>query len=310
MRRASVYLRRPAKVRSADRSSLSRSRSRCCLFRGAVPALAFRSRAENEGPAPSPRRREHDRVRNGNLVIDLEAVGRELEPLDDVARGALRGTEIAVAVVVDAIGLDHRDDFRAALAAVLVSRREHQPVFEQAFALFWRNPQLLERMLANHSQIASAGELTDFGRQLLRVANTAPSWDADFFARQLALDFAEVGRGYLAQTRWRASGRPFYIDKRPGNYLVAGLIHAALPEAKILHLVRDPMDVAFSIWRARFGSTYAWSYDFRALATHYGQYRRLMDTWQAAYPGVILDVAYGDDEWTLYVTVGTGWVRP
>jgi len=49
---------------------------------------------------------------------------------------------------VDAIGLDNRDDFRAALAAVLVSRREHQPVFEQAFALFWRHPRLLERMLA------------------------------------------------------------------------------------------------------------------------------------------------------------------
>ena len=49
---------------------------------------------------------------------------------------------------VDAIGLGNRDDFRAALAAVLVSRREHQPVFEQAFALFWRNPRLLERMLA------------------------------------------------------------------------------------------------------------------------------------------------------------------
>ena len=153
---------------------------------------------------------------------------------------------------------------------------------------------LLERMLANHSQVASAGELTDFGRQLLRVANTAPGWDADFFARQLALDFGEVGRGYLAQTRWRAGEKPFYIDKRPGNYLVAGLIHAALPQAKILHLVRDPVDVAFSMWRARFGSTYAWSYDFRALATHYGQYRRLMDTWQAAYPGAILDVAYSD----------------
>jgi tetratricopeptide (TPR) repeat protein len=153
---------------------------------------------------------------------------------------------------------------------------------------------LLERMLANHSQVASAGELADFGRQLLRVANTAPGWDADFFARQLALDFAEVGRGYLAQTRWRAGGRAFYVDKRPGNYLVAGLIHAALPEAKILHLVRDPMDVAFSLWRARFGNTYAWSYDFKALATHYGQYRRLLDTWHAAYPGAILDVAYGD----------------
>ncbi len=49
---------------------------------------------------------------------------------------------------VEAIGLDNRIDFREALAAVLVSRREHQPIFEQAFELFWRNPRLLERMLA------------------------------------------------------------------------------------------------------------------------------------------------------------------
>jgi tetratricopeptide (TPR) repeat protein len=153
---------------------------------------------------------------------------------------------------------------------------------------------VLERMLANHSQVASAGELTDFGRQLLCAANSAAGWDADFFTRQLGLDFAEVGRGYLAQTRWRAGDKPFYIDKRPGNYLVAGLIHAALPEAKILHLVRDPMDAAFSIWRARFGSTYAWSYDFHALATHYAQYRRLMNIWHAAYPGAILDVPYAE----------------
>ncbi|MEP7274970.1 MAG: VWA domain-containing protein [Betaproteobacteria bacterium] len=49
---------------------------------------------------------------------------------------------------VEAVGLDHRSDFRAALAAVLVSRREQLPLFEQAFDLFWRNPKLLEKMLA------------------------------------------------------------------------------------------------------------------------------------------------------------------
>lgn len=49
---------------------------------------------------------------------------------------------------VGAVGLDNRTDFREALAAVLVSRREHLPIFEQAFDLFWRNPRLLERMLA------------------------------------------------------------------------------------------------------------------------------------------------------------------
>ena len=49
---------------------------------------------------------------------------------------------------VGAVGLDNRADFREALATVLVSRREHLPIFEQAFDLFWRNPRLLEKLLA------------------------------------------------------------------------------------------------------------------------------------------------------------------
>ena len=49
---------------------------------------------------------------------------------------------------VQAVGVDNRTDFRAALESVLVSRREHLPLFDQAFDLFWRDPQLLEKMLA------------------------------------------------------------------------------------------------------------------------------------------------------------------
>lgn len=49
---------------------------------------------------------------------------------------------------VEAVGVERRTDFREALAAVLVSRREHLPIFEQAFDLFWRNPRLLEKMIA------------------------------------------------------------------------------------------------------------------------------------------------------------------
>ena len=49
---------------------------------------------------------------------------------------------------VEAVGLDNRNDFREALAAVLVSRHEHLALFEQAFDLFWRNPKLLEKMVA------------------------------------------------------------------------------------------------------------------------------------------------------------------
>jgi uncharacterized protein with von Willebrand factor type A (vWA) domain len=49
---------------------------------------------------------------------------------------------------VEAVGVANRTDFREALAAVLVSKHEHLAIFEQAFELFWRNPRLLERLLA------------------------------------------------------------------------------------------------------------------------------------------------------------------
>ena len=49
---------------------------------------------------------------------------------------------------VEAVGVDNRTDFREALAAALVSRREHLVLFEQALEFFWRNPKLLERVIA------------------------------------------------------------------------------------------------------------------------------------------------------------------
>jgi uncharacterized protein with von Willebrand factor type A (vWA) domain len=48
---------------------------------------------------------------------------------------------------VQAVGVEHREDFRAALESVLIERHEQKALFEQAFELFWRNPRLLERMM-------------------------------------------------------------------------------------------------------------------------------------------------------------------
>jgi uncharacterized protein len=54
---------------------------------------------------------------------------------------------IAALDAVDAVGIENREDFRAALQSVLIERHEQQALFEQAFELFWRNPRMLERML-------------------------------------------------------------------------------------------------------------------------------------------------------------------
>lgn len=153
---------------------------------------------------------------------------------------------------------------------------------------------LLDRLLGAHPDVLSAGELHDFGQQLRWVADhpgrLAP--DETMLMRLPTLDFQELGRRYLTQTRWRANGRPYFTDKRPGNWVVAGLIAKALPEACILNMVRDPIDVCFSNFRAFFSHAYPWSYELRTLASQYRQYAKGMRHWHAVLPGRILDVPY------------------
>ncbi|MGH8212248.1 MAG: tetratricopeptide repeat-containing sulfotransferase family protein, partial [Rhodanobacteraceae bacterium] len=145
---------------------------------------------------------------------------------------------------------------------------------------------LLERILSNHSQVTTAGELADFPKQLRRAANVYGHFivDDEVMERAAALDYEEIGKRYLAQSQWRAAGWSFYVDKLPSNFMLAGMIHKALPNARILHMRRDPMDVCFSNWKALFGDSYAYSYQLDALADHYLRYDRLMRHWHGVMP--------------------------
>ena len=156
---------------------------------------------------------------------------------------------------------------------------------------------LLDRMLSNHSQVMSAGEINDALRQLHWVADVVPAGVPgmlEAIKRSRKIDFAELGARYLQQTQWRAHGRAYYIDKLPGNIQMVPFIRQALPHAPILHMVRDPMDVCFSNYKAMFGNVSAYSYDLRSLAHHYGLYRRLVDQWHTTLPGAMLDVSYAE----------------
>jgi tetratricopeptide (TPR) repeat protein len=230
---------------------------------------------------------------------ELEALGRDEEAWTALARGnALMHARLREtarpdeAALIDAIRTKATPAFLAetAPAGPPASPEHPQPIF--VVGMPRSGTTLLESILGAHSQVSAAGELNDFPKQWRFVADVHGHALVDERLLAAETDFAELGRRYLEQTRWRARGRAYYVDKLPPNFWLAGFIHKALPQAKVLHMARAPMELCFSNWRALFGDSYAYSYEHAALAAHHAGYRRLMAHWHAAMPGVVHDVDY------------------
>jgi hypothetical protein len=157
---------------------------------------------------------------------------------------------------------------------------------------------LLERVLGGHDKVALCGELNDFRMQYKWASDhfCLGFFDAPAVDRVGGVDYRELGRRYLQHVAWRLpAGASHFTDKNPGNYMMAGLILRALPQARVIHLRRNPMDACFSNLKVLFGSNaHPYSYDFHDLATHYNNYSRLMSHWHELAPGRILDVNYED----------------
>jgi tetratricopeptide (TPR) repeat protein len=153
---------------------------------------------------------------------------------------------------------------------------------------------LVERMLGRHSEVRSAGELLDFGQALSAAARRAQAAHPgkSLVEASLLLDFAALGRDYLGSAREAAADSHWFVDKMPVNYIYCGLIRKALPRARIIHVVRDPMDSCFAIYKTLFNQSYLFSYDLDELADYYVTYHRQMQHWHAVMPGDILDVRY------------------
>jgi tetratricopeptide (TPR) repeat protein len=155
---------------------------------------------------------------------------------------------------------------------------------------------LLERMLGRHSEVRSAGELLDFGQLLAAAARKRQqaSPGKTLLEASLTIDFAALGRDYMASAREAASGSRMFIDKMPVNYIYCGLIRKALPNARLIHLLREPMDSCYAVYKTLFNQAYFFSYDLEELAAYYTCYHRMMRHWHAVMPGAILDVRYED----------------
>jgi tetratricopeptide (TPR) repeat protein len=161
---------------------------------------------------------------------------------------------------------------------------------------------LVEQIIASHPTVHGAGELKTFNDLTLAVRGPdgdtlafpdfVPSLDADAL-RQLGARYAALVKK-LGENSGRADIARI-TDKMPSNYYFAGLIHLALPNAKIIHTIRNPIDTCISCFSKLFTAEQNHTYDLGELGRYYKRYERLMAHWRTVLPpGRILDVRYED----------------
>jgi tetratricopeptide (TPR) repeat protein len=165
-----------------------------------------------------------------------------------------------------------------------------RPVF--VIGMLRSGTSLAEQILASHPAVFGAGELTFWsGRAAAAVAGATAVDAAAIEVTDAAL--AGLSDEYLELLRRLSADALRVVDKLPTNFLFLGLIHAAFPQARIIHMRRNPIDTCLSIYFQHFEAANTYANDLGDLAHYYGEYRRLMGHWRTTLPThAMLDVPY------------------
>ncbi len=155
---------------------------------------------------------------------------------------------------------------------------------------------LVERIITSHSQVHSAGELKQFGTCVRRLSDyrEPTRYSAKLAGMAEKVDSERLGKAYIATTAKMRGSLPRFVDKLPPNYLYLPLILKALPNAKIIHLRRNPMDACFASYKQLFADAYPHSYDLAEMARHHARYYHLMALWRERFGERFFDIAYED----------------
>ena len=153
---------------------------------------------------------------------------------------------------------------------------------------------LVEQIMASHPMVYAAGELKVVDK-IIREMVSPDAAPFHGFPAALNPEFLKcLGQAYLAGAPPEAKGRRI-TDKMPFNFFFLGVIRLMLPDAKIIHTMRDPIDTCVSIFTTLFTEGNEFSYDLTELAHFYRGYSDLMAHWRAVLPaGFMLDVRYED----------------
>jgi tetratricopeptide (TPR) repeat protein len=154
---------------------------------------------------------------------------------------------------------------------------------------------LVEQIISSHPRVKAAGELRDLNETLSSVrdskGNIAPY--PEFVPVLKGGEVAKIADVYLRRLAKHGPMAERITDKMPSNFYFTGMIHLAMPNAKIIHTNRNPVDTCLSCFSKLFAGEQNQTYDLAELGRYYRAYHGLMQHWREVLPaGSFLDVQY------------------
>ena len=190
---------------------------------------------------------------------------------------------------------DHVDRAIAAMTPEMFERHEGDgcskrgPIF--VLGLHRSGSTLIEQILASHPQIEGTTEITVINQLWQRIIRLGGKDNSRPFEALHRLDSAEltaIGEEYLERTRpFRATDKPYFVDKLPANWMNIGLIRLALPNAKIIDARRHPMACGFSNFKQNYASGMNFAYSQESIGEFYRDYWRFMKHIDQVQPGAV-----------------------
>ncbi|MDR3688941.1 MAG: sulfotransferase [Fimbriimonas sp.] len=226
------------------------------------------------------------------------ALGKSLEDLGDF-KEAFRHYDLAnEAAYTSKFGdlpfdpAKHRENYdfiRSKFSAISCQR---EPAFEDSLTpifvvgMMRSGTSLMEQILSSHLEVSGAGEQRYWPQNFRRACD--PETGRVDFSR-----VKELAEGYINRLSSFSEGKRFVVDKMPNNYMYIGLIRAALPQARIIHVRRHPIDTCVSIYATQNPVRIRWAHKKAHIVLNYQRYLSHMEHWRQSEPsGSILEVQY------------------
>jgi hypothetical protein len=153
---------------------------------------------------------------------------------------------------------------------------------------------LTEQILGSHPLVHPAGERSELGHIMSILQKISKDEFPNNIKSLRDIVFKDAGGKYIKMMNKYSGDFPFCTNKMPGNFLLIGLIKIILPNAKVIHCHRDPMDNCYSVYKQFFLAAHKYAYHLQEIGKYYLNYHKLMEHWNSVLPGFIHNVKYED----------------